>query len=487
MLKQTLIFSFRSFKKFALMNLLNVLGLALGLGVFFLSSLYIYQEGSYEKDFEDRDRIFQISKVIPQIGISTYNTPNLAFVKDELPELEALTVFQGGFPIDLKTVDSSPLPMKVFRVDSSFLKVFDFKGLTGDLDKVLREPGTCIIFKEAAQRLFGTDDVVGKVIYSRDKPFKVEAVLKDPQFKTQMASDLLIYDPASPRYEVKNWSQSNLYVYAKTRPNASPVRLGESLDRLSFKYLLPTRYATGTKEMNLKEWKQDANYEGFLAESLSELRYESETQSRITPALNRAQLNTMSLVGLAAMIISIINFINLSTAKASSRLKEVGIKRILGSSRAWLLMQFLWEAFVVTCFAAVIALGAVELLIESGPSYFNKLIQYSILQSSEWVFTLLGMIVAISFLAGIYPALYLSSTRFSTLLRKSEAKGNWSILNAGVFRKGATVLQFTCSISLIFAIVVMFRQVDYLENRDLGYDDEGVVVIEGVEPFRKPI
>lgn len=470
-----------------MLHFLNVVGLTLGLSVFFLVSLYVYQENSYESDFSHKERIFQISGVSNGVGEIAYATPNLAFAQDEIPEIDAITVFSlWGAGQGLRVGESEPITMKIISADSSFLSVFDFEIIAGIRESALTNPNSIVITDKGALKAFGTVDVLGKTVELRDVPYTIEAVIRSPHFKTQLDFEVLL-PKKHQEYQVKLWRSVNVIVYVRTNANSSQEQLDESLLRVSLRHVYPQVTGESVNIMGTEEWRKDARYSGFFSESIHQLRMSSDTRFNPMPRANRSQLNTMSIVGLAALIMSMINFINLSTAKASARFKEVGVKRILGSSKVWLISQFLFEAFILISFSALLALGLVELVIQVGPGYLNSFIEYSILHSAQWIWGLILSICALSLLAGIYPALYLSSGKSIALLKKGEAKNMFSILNAKGFRKGAIVLQFVCSIGLIAGVIVMFQQMDFLKNRDLGYEDEYVFSTAGMSLLVNPI
>lgn len=484
MLKHTLKFALRSFRKSKLIHGLNILGLTLGLSVFFLTSLYIYQEKSYERDFSEIDKVYQISSVIPGIGDFALTTPNLASIVNDIPEVEALTVFSTPFTSSWNDDDEESFALLTFYVDDKFLSVFDFKVLAGDPERPISEPSHAAIFESAALKIFGTTDVIGKRLTQQNKSIQIVALLADPQYKTQLKSDLITFSDPLKDYKTGNWNSNVHFVYAKTKDNISKAQLNQTLKRLSYDYIRPVNLAASPSDTTPDVWEKSPKYKGFKAESIDDLRLSSESMMSIMPKANSNQLNAMILVGLASLLISVINFINLFTAKASARHKEVGVKRMLGSRKWYLIFQFLTESFMLTSLSAIMALAVVESLQIVGASFLAGIVDYSVLQSVEWVLGVVLFVITLSLIGGIYPALYLSSGSLINLAKKGTTSNQFSIANARGFRKVATVLQFVCSIGLIFAIVVIFTQIDFLKNRDLGYSDEGVVVIQNLGVFQ---
>ncbi|WP_323757112.1 ABC transporter permease [Roseivirga sp.] len=493
MIKQTFKFALRSFRKSGSIHLINLLGLTLGLSVFFLVSLFIYQERSYESDFTHKDRIYQLSHTM--LGHRTaLGAPNLPYVLDEIPEVETFTSFKRSASANLAWDDQEQI-VKMLRVDSSFLEVFDFELLKGDPETVLDEPNFAVINEKWAKDFFGSTNVIGKLVkvtmhdLVKDSTYQVpviiNGVIKSPKFKTQLQFDLLVSEqrPSTMRQDVGGWQNSTVYNYIVAASDATEQLLDKRLSDISYKYVYPKTVigGHGSKE----DWKAEGLYSDSYAESLATLRTNSDTRGNLMPTLNTSQVNTLIIIALAALIISVFNFINISTARASLRMKEVGVKRIMGSSKRMLIFQFMLESFLLILLSSVVALAMVEVLVKLKPESIGIVVDYSVLHSQEWVFGLIAFILVLTFLAGIYPAIYLSSGKLVSILKSGVSKHSFSVLNAGALRRFATVLQFMCSIGLITAVITMFLQVDFLRTRDIGYQSRGVLVIDNTSLLKE--
>ena len=466
--------------------MINLLGLTLGLSVFFLVSLYIYQERSYERDFTNKDNIYQLSHTM--IGHRTaLGAPNLPYVLDEIPEVETFTSFKRSTSTKLAW-DDKEQTVKMLRVDSSFLKVFDFELLKGDPETVLDEPNFAVIHEKWAKDFFGSTDVIGKLIHvtkhdlvedsTYQVPVIINGVIKTPKFKTQLQFDLLVSEqrPSTMRQDAGGWQNSTVYNYIVAAPNTTTAGLNKRLFDISYKYVYPKTVggAKGTEE----DWRAEGLYSGSFAESINTLRTDSDTSFNLMPASNTAQIQTLTIIALVALIISVFNFINISTARASMRMKEVGVKRIMGSSKLMLVFQFMLESFLLILLSSIMALAFVEILVKLKPETIGIVVDYSVLHSQEWVLGLITFILLLTFFAGIYPAIYLSSGKLAIILKSGVAKNSFSILNAAAIRKFATVLQFMCLIGLITAVLTMFLQIDFLRTKDIGYKGGNVLVID---------
>lgn len=491
MLKQLLVFAFRSFRKSTLTNGLNIIGLTLGLSVFFLTALFVYQEQSYEHDFGKRDQTYQVGIDFFDLGKVARTSSNLSHILSDIPEVALHTTFWNYEKNKIFTEGNDYQERRVIKADSSFFSVFEFDLLSGDINTVLKEPNQAVINEAVAIEMFGTTDVLGRELKVGTYLFNhetavIKGVSKSPRFKTQLDFEILVSQNRSKGIEPDLWASFGPYVYVALREGIDKSQLEEKLVALNKRVLYP-KYGQERGGHSYEEWLVSDDYIGFYAESLDELRYESEAGNSMMPKADKSRTNTLIIVGLAALLISMINFINLATARASLRMKEVAVKRIMGASRKWLIAQFMLESFVVITLSSLLALASVEAFIIWQPATFDGFIQYSVLQSGEWVSVVLIFIFGLSLLSGVYPALYLSSGNVVTILKSGLSKGSFSLFNATLLRRGAIVVQFICSIGLIGAVITMFLQIDYLRDRDLGFEASDVLVIDNIHDLDKKV
>lgn len=483
MLSQIFKFAIRSFGKSKSIHCINLFSLILGLSTFILISLYIYQENSFERGFENRNQTFQISYEMLGSRLAI-GSPNLTYVLGEIPEVEAHTRFSQAPQAMLRWEDEK-FEVKALYVNSTFFDVFDFDLNGVDQQTALKEPNSVIIDERKAQELFGTTDVIGRLIKvggnSQDSlasPAIIRAVSKHPKFKTQIDFDILVSENTNKptSLNLDGWQTARYYNYIVATPGADVATLNKRLDEISYKYIYPKTILGGNR--TAEEWKNAPLYCGFFVESLDNLRQTSDTKLNLMPKVEEGQIKTLAIIAIAALVLSVVNFVNISTSRASVRMKEVGVKRILGSSRFLLILQFVTEAFSLVLLASILSLGLVEVISTVKPSFLGIEIEYSVLQSLEWVLAVIGFLAFTTIIASLYPALYLSSGKPSTMLRKGDPVKSFSVLNASLFRKATTVIQFSASISLIVAVLTMFLQVGHLRDRDIGYKSNDVLVVD---------
>ncbi len=458
------------------MNYLNVIGLTFGLSIFFLTSLFIYQESTYEHDFTGHERIYQIGTSFYNRGLRAITSVNVPIMTSEMPEVKYTTVFTHSSNQEVHFEDETYTKQTVISADSLFFKVFDFDLIVGDRQTVLNEPNSVVISEQMANNIFGTTDLVGKTIrVGKNRECIIKGVSKSPKYKTQLKFDLLVSQVRRTNPGKGFWGSIGSYVYVKVHPNVTVDQINGQLDRLNAKYIYPLFIPDGS--MSFSDWRSNEAYLGYFAESLASLRYESETETGLMPKANLNQTNTLLIVGIAALLISVINFVNISTARASNRMKEVAIKRIMGSSRFLLVGQFMIEAFLTIGLASVLALAITELMVKIKPTLFGDFVEFSVLHSGQTMRAIVLLVVSITLLSGLYPAVYLSSGKIITILRSGSSKYSFSVFNAALLRKFATVVQFVFSIGLIGAVITMFMQIDFLRTRDIGYHSDNVIVI----------
>ena len=458
------------------MNYLNVIGLTFGLSIFFLTSLFIYQESTYEHDFTGNERIYQIGTSFYNMGPRAITSVNVPIMTSEMPEVEYTTVFTYSSNQEVHFEDETYTKQTLISADSLFFKVFDFDLIVGDQQTVLNEPNSVVISEQMANDIFGTTDLIGKTLrIGKNRECIIKGVSKSPKYKTQLKFDLLVSQIRQTNPDKGFWGTISSYVYVKVYPNVTVDQINGQLDRLNAKYIYPLFIPDGS--MSFTDWRSNEAYLGYFAESLRSLRYESETETGLMPKANLNQTNTLLIVGIAALLISVINFVNISTARASNRMKEVAIKRIMGSSRLLLVGQFMIEAFLTIGLASILALAITELTVKIKPTLFGDFVEFSVLHSGQTMRAIVLLVVGITLLSGLYPAIYLSSGKTITILRSGSSKYSFSVFNAALLRKFATVVQFVFSIGLIGAVITMFMQIDFLRTRDIGYHSDNVIVI----------
>jgi putative ABC transport system permease protein len=460
--------------KFALRNLfrnkvdafINMGGLAIGIAVFFIISLYSNHELSYDKFNSNYEDIYQVN-----IGKEFYTTAPLAnLMKESIPEMRAVTridYYAGGGQapyIEVKEKSGSLKKMKVKNVvfaDNNLFELFSFKVIYGNPTTALNNPYSIVLTQNTSQLLFGTDNSVGKSIhYIGDRPnlpemdMTVTAVIEN------------IPDNSSVTFNAVA-SFETLY---SIKPTGGDMDEDWSNRMYSTFALLDNNNSKIVEEKLSKLWKECESI--YFAEN-------EHQEIGIVPLSNipfynnnkRQLIFLIQLIGIFILILALVNFISLTIARSSSRAREIAIRKVNGSSRFELIKQFLFESVLISILVAPISL----LIISLSESYFKQITQTQISmdiihQPLMFVYFVIG-ILAIGIIAGIYPAFYLSSFKISTLLKGEITKGKKrTSLQFGLF-----VFQFVISISLIICTIIISKQIDFVKDKSLGLNTANIV------------
>ena len=455
MFRNYLIISTRNLLRHKLFTTINILGLAIGLASFLLINEYIRFEESYDSFFTDADQIYRLSTVQVvngEVGVkdAMIYHPAPQALKDELPEVEEATVTFKFNELILRQGESVIQERGAISADSNFFKVFDYRIIQGSPETMLNDPYSLVLSESKATFYFGDQNPLGQmlqVLGGFNRPFKVTGVIQDVLENTQYKFDMLISDGSiGDKVEQEGWSWNNYYGFIKLREQASPASVSNKLEAFAKKY-----QGEDTKE-------RFTLYPVPNIHLQSDYTYEAEI-----PGSEKA-VNFLRLIAW-------VNYINLSTARAVNRAKEVGLRKVVGADKLQLISQFLLEALLVNLLAALLALLVSELMLP----YFNQLVGKTVAPHvwnySPFLLSLLTFFMVGTFVSGFYPALVLSGFRPVAVL-----KGKFRNSRSGaMLRKGLVIVQFAASVALIAATFIVFQQVQFMQGRDLGIDTDYVV------------
>lgn len=462
MLRHNLLLTYRAFKRFKSSFFINLTGLTAGLSCTLLIYLWVVDEVKMDQFHEKSDRLFRVmehQKYSDHI-MTTWSTPGVLAeaLKEEIPEIEyaATSTWVNSFTL---SIGERNVRADGFHVGEDFFNIFSFDLIHGDESLVLKDKKNIVISQSLAQQLFGdTDDVIGKTVeFEHRKEFVVSGVFKGTPTRSSYQFDFVL-----PFEEFK---ENNSWVLSWG--NNGPSTFTTLIKGADYKEV-------SAKIANfIKERQEESNVTLFL-HHFKDLylhgRFENGKQSG--GRIEYVQL--FSLIAIFVLIIACINFMNLSTAKASRRTKEVGIKKAVGARQGGLIGQYLSESLVISFISMLLALLLVWLFLPQ----FNEITNKQITMDLDWEFclALFGILAFTGLLAGSYPALYLSG--FNTVkILKGDVKGSLGELWA---RKGLVVFQFTLSIILIVSVMVIYQQIQYVQSKNLGYEKDNIIYF-GIE------
>jgi putative ABC transport system permease protein len=474
----------RSLKKRGLLSILNIGGLSIGIASFLVISLYLFQETSYEKGFKDNDKIFRLEEHFLSMGRLAWSTSNLQHKLNEIPEIDLYTRVdeKNGTKI-LKDQDTYKVG-RFLRTDSSFLKIFDFEMLFGNRETALNGPGDAVISEELALKIFGEANALGQTFKVKDdQEYVVRAITKTPKLKSHLDFDIAVYYPSKEIYSETNWFTIGGYTYVRTYQKMDAVALDTKLDALIEKHAFPIVYQD-KEDIAFEDWLQGDNKVRFYAKPIADIHLNSNLRFELDTNGDRQTMMILAIIGTFILIIAAINFMNLTTARASQRTKEIGVRKVLGSRKSSLVYQFLSESILITLLAAIIGAGLSELFLylinqELGAVIGVSILSYPILM----LYVLVGVLV-LGVISGLYPAFYLSSVKMIPLLKGMQLSRVLNMNFAKLMRNGLVVLQFTLSTTLIIAAIFIYGQLKHLREMDLGFAKDQVFVIQNASTLK---
>jgi putative ABC transport system permease protein len=473
--------AFRSLYKRKGYAIINIMGLAVGITSCILIGLFVHDELSYDKDFKNGDRISKIilDRKYPDHHSVTRFIPHsfaTTVVKD-YPEVERATTITGPFDnmmISYKGDQGAAvtfLEKDVYAADSNLFKIFSFNIKKGDRNTMLLKPKSMVLTESTARRHFGDKDPLGKIITMSGDNFIVTGVCEDPPQNTHFKFGLIISIQTIERFNLDNFERPDTHCYIQLKPETDAVAL-----QGKFHQMVDTYAAPEIEKVNKVSWldyKKAGNGYTYSLLPLTEVYLNPLDIGGMKPGGNI--LSVKIVMGIAGLIflIACINFMNLTTARSTERAKEVGIRKVMGSFRRQLVFQFLTESTLLTLIGVSLAVAASIWLLPKFNTLVGKNLQIDL--NGSVVACLLAAVIVLGFLAGIYPALVLSS--FNPM---KALKGNFVSSTSGKnIRKGLVVVQFSISISLIICTTVMVQQMQFIRDKDLGYGKEQLLDIEG--------
>jgi putative ABC transport system permease protein len=477
MIKNYITVAFRNILKNKVYSILNITGLAIGIMAFVMIMLYVQYETSYDKESPNADRIYRVytrGSLNGDFEFVASPAPIGAAFKEEIPGVENFTrVRNTGFPV-LRYKDKVFSEEKWFLTDSSFFDVFGLELLQGDKDKALVEPNTMVLTASTAKRYFGNDDPMGKVINSDGRrDYIVTGVVADPPSNTHFHYDFLVSLMSYPEMANNDmWVSNNFYTYLLLDENTAPEEVASKFPDMVLKYAGPQiEQYLGVSWDKLIE--QGASY-GFYLQPIIDIHLKSNYGGEIEPNGNILYVNIFSVVALFILIIACINFMNLATARSTKRAREVAVRKTLGSNRSLLIQQFLTESIILSFLSTVIALLLVKLLLPVYNYIGGFQLELNLFSNPIILPFIILLILVVGIISGSYPAFYLASFNPVKVLKGSSmSRGHKSWL-----RSGLVIFQFTITIMLFAGTMVINNQLNYIQNKDLGYDKKNVIIVE---------
>lgn len=471
--------AFRNLWKNKGFSAINIFGLAMGLAVCLLITLFVKDELSYDRYNEKADRIYRVNADVRINGTEFNDRKSPAalgpVLAKEYPQIEkAVRIRDDGKILVKKGTETLLEPNSCFA-DSSLFDVFTFPMIAGDPKTALTQPYSLVISESMARKYFNSTDVIGKtLLLNNTTNYKITGVIKDMPAQSHFHFNFIKAMSEMQESRSDFWLNNNFVTYLLARPGTNEKSVNNYLLEATKKYAEPQlRQMTHSSLDDLAKKGDRYNY---VTIPLTRIHLYSTITTEIEPSGNIRNIYIFIVIAIFILLIAAINFMNLSTARSAGRSKEVGVRKVLGSNRSNLIAQFLTESVLTSFIALVSAVAIAAFLLP----YFNQLSGKEItlgLFSTPWLLaTLLLTSLIVGLLAGLYPAFYLSAFEPIKVLKGKVATG----FKSGWLSNSLVVFQFTAAIVLIVGTLVIYSQLNYIRNKNLGYNREQVLVLKNI-------
>ena len=478
---------FRNYLKIAIRQVLkqklyaaiNIFGLAIGVAAALFAIIFIQDELNHDHFHNNLDRMYRIG-LHGRIGeqeVFTSNTcPPLAQAMiNEIPQVEKSIRINrmNGVIIRKESHNLAFTEQKVLAADSNFFHFFDFKLLHGNPQTALEEPNSIILTEEMNKKYFDGEISLGEPlsIFNEGTAYKVTGICANPPSNSHIDFNFILSSRSMDRFSNSVWTNNFLYTYIITHPDADLNNIQRILDDLVIRNVGPE--IERFMGVSFEQMQEQGGIYGFFIDAVKDIHLYVSRDDEMEPGGDIAYVYMIGIVGMFIIIIACINFMNLSTARSAGRAMEVGMRKSLGSLRSEMIGQFLLESSLYSLLATLIGVIMVIVLLPQ----FNVLVSKELLLMTLAEPTMIGftlaLMIVIGLFAGCYPALYLTSFRAAEVLKGKIA----SSMKTGKVRSGLVVMQFVISITLIIGTIIVYQQLRYTQNKNLGFNKENVLVI----------
>jgi putative ABC transport system permease protein len=476
---------FQNYFKVALRNLrgqrlysaINIIGLAVGITCVLFILFYVQHELRYDRYHEKADRIYRLAVSIRMGGNelerAIVGAPTAQAMIDDFPEVEDAVRLKTGGNWYIRYGDKTYKETDFIFADANVLDIFSIPLLEGDPQTALKESNTLIISQTAAKKYFGSDDPVGKTLnLDNSIDFQVTGVFQDIPSYSHFHWSFIGSMVSVEKRLVMEWTSLDVYTYLLLGEGADPDALEAKFPAMVEKYC-DQEFKTFTGKVYAQLKESGTKWEYFL-QPLTSIHLHSNLGFELEPNSDIKYIYIFSTIALFCLLIASINFVNLSTARSAKRAREVGIRKVVGSARSQLIVQFITESVLMSVAALFVALVLVRFLQPAFHSLIGREIDIHFLSHPFQILILAAIIVFVGIIAGIYPAFVLSSFKPVSVLKqqmKGGSRTHW-------LRSALVVFQFLTSIVLIIGTLIIHNQMRYIQNKDLGFQKDQVLVVQ---------
>ena len=467
--------AWRNLSKNKVFSIINISGFAIGLTCFVLIAVFVISELSYDKYPAEAKDIYRIHLSVTGNGETVvYPLVDVAVgegIKNAFPEVKAFTrIWQVSDFVKYNDRQFKEEHLSV--ADSNFLQVFSIPLIDGNTTNALVEPNSIVVSKSFAKKYFGSEQAMGKslMIGTRNVIYKITGVIDKVPDNSHFHFDALLSQSTFPNPN-KTWSNLGYYTYLLLNKDANPKQLEAKFPQLVAKYVVPEiQHDMG---VSLAEAQKSVNTFRFTLVPLTDIHLRSNTKMELEPGGDIQYVYIFSVLALFILLLACVNFTNLSTARAIKRAREVGIRKVMGSVKKQLVIQFLTESVLFTFFSMLLSYILIFLLLPYFNQLANKNVSFDFFLNYQLVLSVFLVTFMAGILAGIYPAFFLSSFNTISVLKGASMQGS----QKKPLRSGLIVFQFFVSTALIIATIIIYQQLHYMQNKKLGYDKEQVIFL----------
>jgi putative ABC transport system permease protein len=467
MIRNLFVTALRNFAKDKGYSLLNILGLTIGITFSLLLIFYVIDELSFDRYHEKADRIHRIVSYVqePENSMKWASTqyPLGPALKRDYPEVEQSVRFVGADRRLYKYGEKQFYEEKIYYADSNVFDVFTYPFVEGNAKTALMTPNSMVLTQTLAEKYFGKGKgAVGESLRTnRGEVFKITGVVKDVPKNSHLIFNALISTSTLGPDFSNSWGQFNYFTYVLLRPNINTAAFEKKLLPMYDKYIAPI-----FAKFNIKIQ--------YGAQPVTDIHLKSQVTGEPEELGSMSYIYIFSSVALFMLLIACINYMNMATARSSRRAKEIGIRKVSGSTKGQLVAQFLVESTLITAISLLLSLGIIFLLLPVFNTLAGKFITFGSLFTPQAIGIMIGVVVLVGLLGGSYPAFYLARFQPITVLKGALAKGSSNV----TLRRALVVTQFTISMVMLICTWVVYGQLQYMRNKDLGFSKDHVLSIQ---------
>lgn len=463
MLRNQIKLAFRNITKDLGYSLINILGLTIGISSTLFLLIYVFDELSYDNYQENKDNLYRvISKITETDDEFTWVVAQIPFatqVKKDYPEVEDAIRFQDLGKSLFKYGDKQFYDSEVNYVDSTVFDVFSYRMLNGDPNTALDEPNSIVLTKSFANKIFGDEDPMDKIITNEDRSLKVTGIMDDVPHNSHFKfSALVSWNTLETRRQ--SWGNFGLFTYVLLKPGTDPVAFDKKLEEMYDKFMADI-------------FKEHGVYIDYELQPITSIHLYPIGEGDSEPSGDIRFVRIFLLIAIFMLVIAGINYMNLTTARSAKRAREVGIRKVAGAHQSLLIRQFLTESVVLTLISLILSLGICYTLLPNFNDLSGKTLDFSFFSNPEFVFSIIIIILILGFISGLYPSFVLSRLQPIDALKGKQIKGS----RHGILRKALVIIQFAISLIMIISTWVVYEQLNYLKQKDMGFDKDQIVSI----------